>query len=159
ILTNGQVPDFWTETRGEMLAFLRMFDGLGTLDVLPVGAPDGVPELDVDAPRVYLGISEGANNGQGFLPYAPEIRAGALVAGGARLGEVLLPQGTALFLTVLGPLFPSLTPTDLWVGVALFQTIYDRQDPHNHVQYLYRNRLPVAGITRKPSVLALEGLN
>src|SRR5262245_13069993 len=159
ILSNRQVPDFWTETRGEMLAFLHMFDGLGTLDVLPVGAPDGVPDLDPDAARVYLGISEGANNGQGFLPYAPEIRAGALVAGGARLGEVLMHQSTELFLTVLNPLFPSLTPTDLWVGLSLFQTIYDRQDPHNHVHYLYRDRLAVAGTTRKPSVLVLEGLN
>ena len=159
IIENAQVPDYWVETRAEMLAFLRFFDGLGTLDVLPVGAPDGVPELDVEAPRVYLGISEGANNGQGFLAYAPEIRAGALVVGGARLGEVLIHQGASLFLNVLGAIYQSLTPADIWVGVSLFQTIFDRQDPHNHVRFLYRDRLPVAGTTRKPSILALEGLD
>ena len=159
ILDHAQVPDFWMETRAEMIAFLRFFDGLGTLDVLPVGAPDGVSELAVTAPRVYLGISEGANNGQGFLPYAPEIRAGALVSGGERLAEVLIHQSADLFLGVLGAGFPSLTPADIWVGLSLFQTIFDRQDPHNHVHFMYRDRLTVAGTTRKPSALVLEGLN
>lgn len=159
IVTRAKVPDFWVETRAEMLAFLRFFDGLGSLDVLPVGAPDGMPELDVEAPRVYLGISEGGNNGQGFLPYAPEIRAGAVVVGGARLGEVLIHQGADLFLNTLGAIYRSLTPADIWVGLSLFQTIFDNQDAHNHVRFLYRDRLEVAGTLRKPSVLVLEGLN
>jgi hypothetical protein len=159
ILEDHAVPDFWAETRGEMIAFLRFFDGLGTLDVLPVGAPDGVPDLDVTAERVYLGISEGGNNGQGFLPYAPEIRAGAIVAGGARLGEVLVHQVADIFLGFLGALFQSLDPTDIWVALSLFQTDYDRQDPHNHARFLYRDRLEVAGTLRKPSVLVLEGLD
>jgi hypothetical protein len=159
IIIDSKVPDFWVETRSEMLAFLRFFDGLGSLDVLPVGAPDGMPELDVEAPRVYLGISEGGNNGQGFLPYAPEIRAGAIVVGGARLGEVLIHQGADLFLNALGAIYRSLTPADIWVGLSLFQTIFDNQDAHNHVRFLYRDRLEVAGTLRKPSVLVLEGLN
>ena len=28
ILTNARIPEFWVETHGEMLAFLRFFDGL-----------------------------------------------------------------------------------------------------------------------------------
>jgi hypothetical protein len=159
IIQNQRIPDYWVETRSEMLAFLRFFDGLGSLDVLPVGAPDGVPELDPTRPRVYLGISEGANNGQAFLAYAPEIKAGALVAGGGRLTEVLIHQAADLFINTLGPLFPSMTASDIWVALALFQTDYDVQDPHNHVRFIYRDRLPVAGTTRKPSILALEGLN
>lgn len=159
ILANARIPEFWVETHGEMLAFLRFFDGLGTLDVLPVGAPDGLPDLDPSARRVYLGISEGANNGQAFLPYAPEIAAGALVAGGARLGEVLIHQTADLFVNQLGAVFPSLTASDIWVGISLFQTIFDAQDPHNKVRHLYRDPLPVAGTLRKPSVLALEGIN
>jgi hypothetical protein len=159
IVTNAKIPDFWIETRSEMLAFLRLFDGLGTLDVLPVGAPDGVPELDIQAPRVYLGISEGGNNGQGFLPYAPEIRAGAVMVGGARLGEVLIHQGADLFLNVLGAIYPGMTATDIWVGLSLFQTIFDVQDAHNHVRFLYRDRLEVAGTLTKPSVLVVEGLD
>lgn len=159
ILQNARIPEYWVETHGEMLAFLRFFDGLGTLDVLPIGAPDGVPDLDPAARRVYLGISEGANNGQAFLPFAPEIRAGALVVGGARLGEVLIHQTADLFINQLGAAFPSLTAADIWVGISLFQTIFDDQDPHNKVRFLYRDRLTVAGSDRKPSVLVLEGIN
>lgn len=158
IIQHARIPDYWFETRAEMLAFLRFLDGLGSLDVLPVGAPDGVPDLDPAAPRVYLGISEGANNGQGFLPYTPEIAAGALVVGGARLAEVLIHQTADLFINVLGAAFPGLDATDIWVGLSLFQTIFDRQDAQNHVRYLYRDRLAVAGTYRKPSVLVVEGI-
>ena len=159
ILQNHQVPDFWVETHAEQIAFLRMLDGLGDLDVLPIGAPDGVPELDPGAPRTYVGISEGANNAQAFLPFAPEIRAAAAVVGGERLAEVLVHQQASLFIEQLGGVFPSLTPADIWVGVSLFQGIFDRQDPHNKTQFLYRDPIEVGGTTRKPSILVVEGLN
>ncbi|MGH7787859.1 MAG: Ig-like domain-containing protein [Candidatus Binatia bacterium] len=158
IVSEQRVPEFWAQTRAEQLAFLRMLDGLGRLDVLPIDAPDGVPELAVDLPRGYLGISEGANNGPGFLPYAPEIRAAALVAGGARLGEVLIHQAANTFLTVLGAIYPSLTPAEIWLGLALFQANFDPQDAHNHARFLYREPLTVAGTTRKASILVIEGL-
>jgi len=159
ILARNKVPDFWAETRAEQLAFLRLIDGLGGLDVLPLGAPDGVPELDLTLPRGYLGISEGANNGPGLLAYAPEIRAAALVAGGARLTEVLIHQAADTFLTVLGAIYPSLTPTEIWTGLSLFQLLYDNQDAHNHAPFVYRAPVVVGGTTRKASVLLLEGLN
>lgn len=158
IVAEHRVPEFWAQTRAEQIAFLRMIDGLGGLDVLPIGAPDGVPELAVDLPRGYLGISEGANNGPGFLPYAPEIRAAALVAGGARLGEVLIHQAADTFLTVLGAIYSSLTPAEIWLGLALFQSNFDPQDAHNHARFLYREPLEVAGTLRKPSILVVEGL-
>jgi hypothetical protein len=160
ILERGRVPDFWAETRAEQIAFLRFIDGLGTLDVLPIGAPDGVPDLAPDRPRMYLGISEGANNGPGILPYAPEIKAAALVAGGARLSEVLLHQADDLFLTVLGAIFPDMTPADIWMGVALFQHLYDRQDAHNHAPFLSRAPVALPGNPpQRASVLLLEGLD
>ncbi|MDX2167259.1 MAG: hypothetical protein SF182_09355 [Deltaproteobacteria bacterium] len=159
ILTRGRVPDFWAETRAEQIAFLRMIDGLGGLDVLPIGAPDGTPELDLGQARGYLGISEGANNGPGILPYAPQIRAAALVAGGARLTEVLIHQSADTFLTSLGALFPSLTPTEIWTGLAMFQMLYDDQDAHNHAPFIYTAPPAIEGPPRKTSVLLLEGLN
>lgn len=160
ILADGRVPDYWAETRAEQIAFLRFIDGLGALDVLPLGAPDGVPDLAPERPRMYLGISEGANNGPGILPYAPEITAAALVAGGARLSEVLLHQADDLFLTVLGSVFPNMTPADIWMGVALFQHLYDRQDAHNHAPFLYRTPVRLPGDPQsRASVLLLEGLD
>jgi hypothetical protein len=158
LLDNRRDPDFWVETHAEQIAFLRMLSTLGALDVLPIGAPDGVPDIDVGLPLTYVGISEGANNAQAFLPFAPEIRAAAVVVGGARLGEVLIHQAAGLFISGLGALFPSLTPADIWVGVSLYQAIHDAQDPHNKAEFLYRNPIEVAGTTRKPSILVIEGL-
>ncbi len=159
LVQSRKVPDYWTETSAEQIAFVRMIQGLGPLDVLPVEAPDGMPDLDIAAPLTYVGISEGANNGPGLLPYAPEIRAAALVVGGARLGEVLIHQQASAFLTTLGSVFPNLTPAEIWEGLALFQTIFDRQDRHNHARFIYRDPVPIAGSTQKASILLLEGLD
>lgn len=159
ILMQARIPDYWAETRAEQLAFVRLLDGLGTMDVLPLGAPDGVPDLDPAAPRMYLGISEGANNGPGILPYAPEIRAAALVAGGARLAEVLIHQAAPLFLNTLGAIFRSLTPTEIWLGLSLFQHLFDDQDAHNHARFLYRQPVDAGPDARRASVLVIEGLD
>jgi len=162
----GVLPDFWYQTTGEQLSFLRMLSELGELDVLPVGAPDGTPDLDVSAPLTYLGLSEGANKGQAFVPYAPEVSAANLLVGGMRFGEILFFQdpvnpggvGTPL-LDVLNDLItPNLRPVDLWVGLGLFQLAFDPQDPHNHAAFMYANPIEVAGTTRKPSVLVQEGI-
>jgi hypothetical protein len=158
IVTRSKVPDFWVETRAEMLAFLRFFDGLGALDVLPAGAPTARPSSTSRRRASTSASARAATTGR-VPPYAPEIRAGAVVVGGARLGEVLIHQGADLFINTLGALYRSLTPADIWVGLSLFQTIFDEQDAHNHVRFLYRDRLEVAGTLRKPSVLVLEGLN
>lgn len=159
ILQRRAVPDYWVETSAEQLAFIRAIQGMGAVDVLPIGAPDGVPDLDLTAPLTYVGISEGANNGSGLLAYTPEIRAAALVVGGARLGEVLIHQSAATFLDILGPLFPNLTPAEIWTGLALFQHIFDQQDRHNHARFIYRDPVLIDGSAQKPSILLLEGLN
>jgi len=157
-----RLPDYWVETHAEQIAFLRVLESIAAdpalRDLVPIGAPDGIPDLDPSAARTYVGISEGANNGPGFLPYAPEIKAAALVVGGARLSEVLIHQQSAAFLQTLPNFFPNMTPTDIWVGLSLFQSIFDVQDNHNHAQFLYRDPVEVAGTTRKASVLVTEGL-
>lgn len=160
------LPDYWYQTTGEQLSFLRMLPELGNLDVLPFGAPDGVPDLDVDAPAAYLGLSEGANKGQAFVPYAPEVRAATLLVGGMRFGEILFHQdpvnpggvGTPLLDVLNSLLGRNLRPLDLWVGLGLFQLVFDPQDPHNHAAFMYANPIEVAGTSRKPSVLVQEGI-
>ena len=150
------------ETQGEQLAFLRLIDGLGALDVLPLGQPDGRPDLDVAAPRTYVGISQGAIHGQAFVTYAPELRAAALIVGGSRLTETLIHQdtsGTTPLLPGLLTVFPNLRPADVWAGLALFQLAFDPQDSHNHAAFLYRAPVEVAGTTRKASVLVVEGVS
>jgi len=164
LLFTGDVVDLYLQTYAEQMAFLRLLRSLDTLDVLPVGAPDGIPDLDPTAIS-YEGISNGSNHGQAFLAYAPEIRAACLVAGASRIAEVLeyqdrtLPGGGQPFLTVSIPSFvPGATASDIWMGLGLFSVVYDRKDPQNHASFLYREPVEIAGTTRKPSILVLEGI-
>ncbi len=158
VVANGRIPDFWAQTNAEQIAFLRLIERLGQLDLLPLGAPDGQPELDVSAPLGYVGISQGANHAPAFLPYAPEIRAAVLVAGGARLAELLLHQQSQALVDNLPILFPGTRPVDVWLGMALFQTAFDRQDAHNHARLLYRDPVELAAGPRRASVLLIAGL-
>lgn len=178
LLANDRLADHWTQTLGEQLAFVRMIEGLADLDLLPLGDPDGVPDLDVSQ-LLYMGISEGGNNGQAFVAYAPEVRAAALMVGGARLLEVLIHQQAETFVSTLPLLFPALTPADIWAATSLFQADFDRQDKHNHARFVYREPavvplvcddleaclapdwcdVPGRCTERKPSVLKVEGLD
>lgn len=154
-----RIPDYWVETNAEQLAFVRMLSTLGTLDVLPVGAPDGIPDLDPTLPLTYVGISEGANHGPGLLPYAPEIKAAALVAGGRRFTEVMIHQQADVVLSQIGGFFQSLTPAEIWAALSLFQGMFDVQDEHNHARFLYRDPFTIAGTTQRASLLVVEGLD
>ncbi|MBI3785676.1 MAG: hypothetical protein HY270_19965 [Deltaproteobacteria bacterium] len=158
LLQNRKVPDYWVELNAEQISFVRMLSTLGSIDVLPIGAPDGVPDIDVSKPLTYVGISQGANYAPGLLPYAPEIKAAALIVGGSRLAETLIHQQPQAFLVQLGMVFPNMTPADIWVGLSLLQHIFDNQDEHNHGRFIYRQPIEVAGTTRKASILQVEGL-
>jgi hypothetical protein len=164
LLFTGDLPDFYLQIYAEQMAFLRLLRSLDTLDRLPVGAPDGVPDLDPTAIS-YEGISYGSTHGQAFLAYAPEIRAGCLVAGASRVAELLeyqdrtLPDGGDPFLTVSLPGYvPGATMPDIWMGLGLYAVIYDHQDPQNHASFIYRDPVEVGGTTKKPSLLVLEGI-
>jgi hypothetical protein len=123
--------------------------------------------LNIDASRiVYEGVSEGGNNGQGFLAYAPEVRAASIIVGGERLTEVMVHQdrtdptgkGRSFFFEDIPSFLPNLRPTDVWTGLSLFQMRFDPQDPHNYARFIYRDPLEVAGTTRKASILVVEGI-
>lgn len=164
LLGTGRVPEFWLETYAEQIAFLRVLQSLGDLDVLPLGAPDGVPDLDPGS-IVYEGISYGSNHGQAFLAYAPDILAASLVAGAQRFAEIVeyqdrtIPDGGPPFLTVqLPPFLPGVRAPDVFVGLALYQMVSDEQDPQNHAALIYRRPVEIDGSTKKASILVLEGI-
>ncbi|MEM7437673.1 MAG: hypothetical protein AAF436_21145, partial [Myxococcota bacterium] len=165
LLLTGEPPDFDIQTTGEQLAFIRFVEELDELDVVPFGSPDGQPDLDVAQPLTYDGISSGANRGQAFVPYAPEVVAAALVVGGGRGAEVLFfqdivnPDGVGSPLLNAVTLFaPSIRPIDVWLGIALYQLVLDPQDQHNHASFMYANPIEVGGTRKKPSVLVQEGI-
>ncbi|MBY0401502.1 hypothetical protein K2X89_14485, partial [Myxococcota bacterium] len=134
----GVVPDDWLVTLGEQLALIEALPELARLDVFPLSAPDGRPEVDPGLPIVYEGVSQGAFHGQALIAYSDRIRAASLVVGGARLAELALHQAASSMVRALPFLFGDFRPIDLWVTLALFQTAIDRQDPHLHAMRLSR---------------------
>lgn len=160
LIREWRFPHFAMQTYGDQMGFLRVIEQLGSLDRVPLPNGDGVPDLDLGAPLTYVGISMGSVHGSAFLSYAPEIKAAALAVGAQRQGEQYFRGGDFLdiFPPNLAELLPHATPTDYWIGLSIFQMIFDHQDAHQHAVFLYRNRLEVAGTTRKASVLVTEGV-
>jgi pimeloyl-ACP methyl ester carboxylesterase len=160
LILERRFPHFPMQTYGDQMAFLRVIEQLGSLDRVPLAGGDGVPDLDLEAPLTYVGLSMGSVHGSAFLSYAPEIKAAALVAGAQRQAEQYFNGGEFIdiFPSNLAALLPNVTPTDYWVGLSIFQMIFDHQDAEQHAAFLYRNRLEVVGTTLKASVLFQEGV-
>lgn len=167
LLVTQKMPEYWLQTGADQIHFLRVIQGLGGLDLIrrgPGGAPalgpDGQPEIDPSI-VLYKGISEGANNAQRFLPFAPEILAAEATVGGARLGETLIHQSADQILDQIVAFLPQLKPLELWVGLSLFQAGFDPQDGHTYLRHLYREPLlPFAGSSdvTPPSTIWTEGI-
>jgi len=167
LVQTQQLPDFWNQTGADMIFFLRAIQGMGSLDLIhqaPDGSPalggDGSPEIDPST-ILYKGISEGANNAQRFLPFAPEILAAEATVGGARLSETLIHQSADAILSQIGGILTKLRPVELWVGLSLFQAAFDPQDGHTYLRHLYREPLlPFAGSTdvTPPSTIWTQGI-
>jgi hypothetical protein len=160
LIRERRFPHFHMQTWGDQMSFLRFIEGFGSLDWVPLPGGDGNPDLDVEAPLGYVGISMGSIHGSALVTYAPEIKAAALVVGAQRQAEQYFRDGgfIDIFPPNLAALLPNATPLDYWLGLSIFQMVFDHQDPHNHAIHLYRDPLEVAGTTRKPSILIQEGV-
>jgi len=164
LLWHQRAPDCWVETNAEQIAFLRAIGELARLPRFELPATGSSPArelfgIDAAQPLTIEGVSEGANLATSLLPYAPEIRAAVLIAGGRRYSEVLIHQQGRVFLDQLAHLgFDDLRSTDVWVALSLFQTLLDPQDPHVHAPFLWRERLALPGSSRRASVLVVEGI-
>jgi hypothetical protein len=161
LITNQRFPHFPMQLYGEQMAFLRVIEQLGPVDVVPLPDGDGVPDLDLEAPLAYVGMSMGSVHGSAFLPYAPEIKAAAIAAGVQRQAEAYFNGATFIdkFPPHLLGLMPNVRPSDFWVGLSIFQMIFDHQDAHHHAIHLYRDPVEVGGTMQKASVLLQQGLN
>jgi hypothetical protein len=164
LMVNSEFPDDFLLTVAEQFAFLRAIDAIAEIPSFAIEDPGGAESvrihgIDATRPLAYLGISEGAHLGSLLLPFAPEIRAAALISPGRRFSEVLIHQGSERLrapLTFLG--FSRLTPIDVWVALALVQQLFDEQDPHNFARFLYREPLAIEP-PHRASLLVVEGLN
>jgi pimeloyl-ACP methyl ester carboxylesterase len=128
--------DNFRQMAADQLQLVRLIQQLATLDVLPVGAPDGVPDLD-PSQILYIGHSFGSVLASTVLAVAPEIQAACLNVGGNGLMTILRESATFQLL-VKGLRPPGLTDGDLARFFAASQAIIDPGDPINFAPYVAR---------------------
>ena len=157
VVTQHRVPDYDVASFADQLALLHTLPALADLDVLPAGAVDGQPELDVTKPLGYLGISEGSIRGTELVAYAPEIHAAALVVGAGDGAATLLHQGADSTYTLVTQFFPDVSRTELYAGMSLYQVAFDPQDQLNHARYWSREPQSL-GSSARASLLTFEGI-
>jgi hypothetical protein len=164
LMATSKFSDDFVLTIAEQFAFLRAIQEIAEIPsfAFPTvgrGQFARIHGIDAGRPLSYLGISEGAHLGSLLLPFAPEIRAAALVSPGRRFSETLIHQGSQRLrdpLRFLG--LSQLSPIDVWVALALVQQLFDDQDPNNFARFLYREPLEIDP-SQRASVLVVEGLN
>ena len=158
LLTDHDLPDYLSLlTHADQLSFLRMMPTLGSVDVLPLGAPDGSPDIDVAAPLSYLGISQGSVHGIGLMAFAPEVHSAALVAGAGRFIATLIHQSSEPLYQGIASVYTTMTRAEFYAGNATVQMDFDRQDPQNLARFVYRSPLDL-GVSGRASILMSEGL-
>ncbi len=150
----GRARDNFRQMAADQFELVRLIKSLGDLDLLPVGAPDGVPDLDVSK-IFYIGHSFGAVQGATIAAIAPEITHAVWNVGGGSLMTLLRDSNT--FRYVVEGLAPEGTP---FGGTARFmsvlQGIVDPGDPVNYARYATIEGLPGVSNWKPRSVLLQE---
>ena len=139
----GRARDNFRQMASDQLELVRFVSSLGDLDLLPPGAPDGVPDLDVSR-LGYIGHSFGSVQGPTIFALAPEIRQAVWNVGGD--GLMMLLRDSNTFSILVDALRPAGTPDG---AVARFfattQAIVDPGDPINFARFGTEAALP--GVT------------
>jgi hypothetical protein len=158
LIVSKRLPDYLELlTHAEQLSFLRMIPTMGSVDVLPLGAPDGKPDIDPSRPLGYIGISQGSIHGIGLLALAPEIHAAVLAVGAGRFSASLVHQQSEQLYQGIAGAFTSFTHAQFYAGLSLLQAGYDHQDSQNLADFVYRHPLALETGNRA-SILMIEGL-
>jgi hypothetical protein len=146
----GRARDNFRQMAADQLELVRLVDSLGALDLLPEGAPDGVPDLDVSQ-IFYIGHSFGSVQGPTVFALAPEIKHAVWNVGGD--GLMFLLEDSATFSLVVNGLRPPGTADgSLARFMSLAQAIVDPGDPLNYARNALRYPL-VAGADEPRSLL------
>lgn len=128
-----KVRDNFRQMASDQLELVRLIASLKTLDLLPVGAPDGVPDLDTTQ-ILYLGHSFGSVLGPTIGALAPEIRAACWNVGGNGLTTLIRDSGLfSLFIDAFRP--PGTPKSEVAKFFAITQAIMDPGDPANYARF------------------------
>ena len=129
----GRARDNFRQMAADQLELVKLIKSLDTLDVLPSGAPDGVPDLDTSR-ILYIGHSFGAVQGPLIFALAPEITQAVWNVGGA--GLMMLLRDSNTFGIVVGGLAPEGIPDGAVARfMAITQAIVDPGDPLNYARF------------------------
>jgi hypothetical protein len=148
----GRARDNFRQMASDQLELVKLIASLGALDILPPGAPDGVPDLDVSR-ILYIGHSFGSVQGPTIFALAPEISQAAWNVGGAGAMGILRDSHT------FGILVNALRPEGTSDGavarfMAVTQAIVDPGDPLNYARHATLEALPgVSGWTPRDVLL------
>lgn len=147
--------DNFRQMSSDQIELVRALTGpLQKLDVLPSGAPDGVPDLDPTR-IVYLGQSFGALLGPTALALTPEVRGGVLNVGGGGLGTIV--HESPAFQIILPALFePGTSKGDIARILSAAQGLYDPGDPINYARFVTLDAPPAAKSFSPRSILLQE---
>jgi hypothetical protein len=153
-LDAGIARDNFRQMASDQLELFLFVSTLGSLDVLPEGAPDGIP--DVDATKVlYLGESFGAVLGSTALALGPEARAGCLTVGGDNLSLIIRDSPTFhILVKSIEP--PGVTQAQLARFASIVQDIVDPGDPINYAPFVTQKALDGVPGWRGTDVLLQE---
>jgi len=153
------IRDNFRQDYVDWLVFLRLLTHPGGLDVLPEGAPDGVPDI-VDDKVGYTCLSLGGVMSGGILALSPDIEVGFNNVGGAGVLDIILKG--ALFGSIIngiGQLVSSSDPSspsyelDRWF--PFLQTLMDPGDPANYAMGIFAEPFTELGNAPKPIVFQM----
>lgn len=150
----ARARDNFRQMASDQLEMVRFVDSLSELDLLPAGAPDGVPDLDVSR-ILYIGHSFGSVQGPTIFAMAPEIEHAVWNVGGDNL--MLLLEDSSVFSIMVDSMRPPNTADgSLARFMAVGQGIVDPGDPVNYARFALREPFPGTGDSKPRSVLLQE---
>lgn len=150
----ARARDNFRQMASDQLELVRLVGSLETLDLLPVGAPDGVPDLDVSQ-LLYIGHSFGSVQGPTIFAMAPEIRHAVWNVGGDNLMMLLADSGVfSLMVNSMKP--PGTADGTLARFLSATQAIVDPGDPVNYGRLALHEAFPGTELTEGRSLLLQE---
>lgn len=136
----GRARDNFRQMASDQLELVRFLGSLGSLDLLPAGAPDGVPDLDVSR-ILYIGHSFGSVQGPTAFAVAPEITQAVWNVGGD--GLTMLMRDSGVFSLLVNGIKPEGTSSGAIARFfAITQAIVDPGDPLNYARFGAQVALP-----------------
>lgn len=150
----GRARDNFRQMAADQLELVRFIAAQGEFDLLPAGAPDGVPDLETSE-ILYIGHSFGSVQGPTIMAVAPEVRHAVWNVGGDHLTLMMEDSNTfSVLVDAIAP--PGTSEGSLSRFFSATQAIMDPGDPLNYARFAVRETAPGVAPAGPRSVLLQE---